>query len=188
TALVILDGQNEFLTQGGALNAPIEAQNEGAPIVDTLNDWIAAAHARGMLVIDTKIVFDPGYPEAGASPYGIFAAVKDSGGFQRGSWGAETAEGLKLQDEDLVLEKPGMSAFLNPQFEQELKARGIENLILTGMLTDACVECTMRSAYDRGYQVYAATDAMRTLDPGKHHATIEQSFPLFSRPLALSEL
>ncbi len=188
TALVVLDGQNDFLTQGGVFYDAIRSQDDDRSLVESINAWIEAAHQRDVAVINTHIVFDDGYPIAGDSPYGIFAAVKDSGGFLRGSWGAETAEDLRFGQADMVFEKPGMSAFLNPEFEAALQRNNIDTLVLAGLLTDACVECTMRTAYDKGYDVFVAADATRTLDPDKHTTTIEQSFPLFSKTMRLDEL
>ena len=186
TAFVVLDGQNDFLSKGGVLNEAIEASSPNLP--SKLNAWIARARSRGMPVINTHIVFDEGYPQAGERPYGIFAAVKETGGFLRNTWGAEPAEALELQPTDFAFEKPGMSAFLNPDFEKTLKERGIRTLILSGLLTDACVECTMRAAYDKGFEVYVAEDATATLDSTKHEATVGQSYPMFSKPLAIEDL
>jgi nicotinamidase-related amidase len=187
-ALVVLDGQNDFLTKGGVFYDAIQRQDGDENLVDSINAWIETAHQRDVGVINTHIVFDEGYPIAGDSPYGIFAAVKESGGFLRNTWGAETAEGLRFGQHDKVFEKPGMSAFLNPEFEQELERTGVRTLILAGLLSDACVECTMRTAYDKGYEVRVADRATRTLDPAKHAATVEQSFPLFSKTIELNEL
>ena len=84
---------------------------------------------------------------------------------------------------DIVLEKHGMSAFLNPDLEKILKECGIKTIILAGMLTDACVECTMRSAYDNGYEVYSLVDATAALDSDKHNTTVEGSYPLFAKTM-----
>ncbi len=188
TALVILDGQNDFLSEGGVLHEAIRAKEGEPSLLEKLNTLIARARDCGMTIINTRITFSEGYPEAGEDPYGIFAAVKETGGFIEGSWGAETAEGLDVQPDDLVFEKHGMSAFLNPEFEAQLKQRGITKLILAGLLTDACVECTMRAAYDKGYEVLAVDEAIAALDPSKHRSTVDNSFPLFSKATSTEEL
>ena len=181
TALVILDGQNDFMSEGGVLYEAVKSTETGSNIEEKLNSILAAARGKGMQVINTLVTFSEGYPEAGENPYGIFAAVGQTGGFIKGTWGAETAEGLDIQDSDIVIEKHGMSAFLNPEFEKTLKERGIKTLVLAGFLSDACVECTMRSAYDNGYEVYSLTDAIAALDSNKHKTTVEASYPLFSK-------
>lgn len=187
TALVILDGQNDFLSEGGVLHDAIQGTNNGPEMTERLNRIIAIARDKGMPVINTMVAFSEGYKEAGEHPYGIFAAVGETGGFLKGTWGAETAEGLDVNTSDIVLEKPGMSAFLNPEFENILKTHGIQSLVLAGMLSNACVECTMRDAYDKGYEVYSLSDAITALDSQTHDATVEQSYPLFSKSLTITE-
>lgn len=183
TALIVLDGQNDFLNEGGVLYEAVSSTESGRGIKDKLNEVIASAREKGIQVINTRVTFSEGYPEAGESPYGIFAAVGQTGGFIKDTWGAETAEGLDIGENDIVLEKHGMSAFLNPELERILKEKGIKTIILAGMLTDACVECTMRSAYDSGYEVYSLVDATAALSSEKHKATVEQSYPMFAKTL-----
>ncbi|MAI60950.1 MAG: hypothetical protein CBB87_00490 [Micavibrio sp. TMED27] len=187
TALVILDGQNDFLTEGGVLYEAIQAAENGPGLKDRLNSAIAAARSAGAAVINTRITFSEGYPEVTHNGYGIFAAVGETGGFIKGTWGSETAEGLDIENGDTVLEKHGMSAFLNPEFEKMLKERGITTLVLAGLLTDACVECTMRAAYDKGFEVYNLTDATAALDSAKHKATVEGSYPMFAKAVTVDE-
>ncbi len=187
TALVILDGQNDFLSEGGVLYDAIQGTVNGPEMIEHLNRIIAIARKSGIPVINTMVAFSEGYKEAGEVPYGIFAAVGETGGFLKGTWGAQTAEELDVNDGDIVLEKPGMSAFLNPEFEKTLNARGIKTLVLAGMLSNACVECTMRAAYDRGFEVYNISDAITALDSQTHDATVEKSFPLFSKSLTTTE-
>lgn len=181
TALIVLDGQNDFLNEGGVLYEAVSSTESGRGIKDKLNEVIAAARDKGIQVINTRVTFSEGYPEAGETPYGIFAAVGQTGGFIKGTWGAETADGLDIDANDIVLEKHGMSAFLNPELENILKEKGITTLILAGMLTDACVESTMRNAYDKGYEVYSLTDVTTALSNEKHNATVEDSYPLFAK-------
>ena len=187
TALVILDGQNDFLSEGGVLYEAVESTETGANIEGRLNSIMAAARESGMPVINTLVTFSEGYPEAGENPYGIFAAVGETGGFIKGTWGAETADGLDVKEKDIVLEKHGMNAFLNPELGEILKERGIKTLVLAGFLSDACVECTMRSAYDNGYEVYSLSDAIAALDSEKHKTTVEGSYPLFSKNITSQE-
>ena len=183
TALMILDGQNDFLNEGGVLYEAVKSTTNGKNLMDKLNSAIDIARGSGVQVINTLITFSEGYPEVGENPYGIFAAVGQTGGFIKGTWGAESAERLDIRNDDLVLEKHGMSAFLNPGLEGILRDRGIKTLVLAGLLTDACVECTMRSAYDKGFEVYSLTDVTAALDSDKHKATVEGSYPMFSKAL-----
>ena len=144
TALIILDGQNDFLSQGGVLYPVILNTINGPQLLQRLNRAIAAAREKGMLVVNTSVAFSEGYKEAGEAPYGIFASVGATGGFVKNTWGVETAEGLNIQEDDIFIEKAGMNAFINPEFEVTLQKHNINTMILAGLLSNACVECTMR--------------------------------------------
>jgi len=187
SALLIIDGQNDFLSEGGAFYKAVRPVANENHLLQKLNDAIAKARLANMTIINTAVAFSDGYAEAGNSPYGIFAAVAQSGGFLKGTWGAQSAEGLNLYDEDIFLEKTGMNAFLNKDLSIILKEKNITHLVLAGLLTDACVECTMRYAYDKGFEVSVLTDATATIDPNKQKSTIENSFPLFSKPMTTAQ-
>jgi len=187
SALLIIDGQNDFLTEGGALYEAVRPVADENNLLQNLNDAIAKARLANLTIINTAVAFSDGYAEAGDSPYGIFAAVAQSGGFIKGTWGAQSAEGLNLLDEDIFLEKAGMNAFLNKNLNKILEEKNITNIVLAGLLTDACVECTMRYAYDNGFEVSVLTDATATIDPDKQKSTIENSFPLFSKPMTTEQ-
>lgn len=187
TTLIILDGQNDFLSPEGALYDGVKDGLKANNVVDNINLAIKAARQSGTKIINTVVSFSPGYPEAGNAPYGIFASVGASGGFIKGTWGSESAETLDIEESDTVLEKAGMSIFLNPETDNILKTNGTETLVLAGLLTDACVEGSMREAYEKGYEVIALTDAMTTLSIEKHQATVDNSFPMFSKPMTTND-
>ena len=61
-----------------------------------------------------------------------------------------------------VIGKHGLSAFLNTDLEQQLKAYGIETLALAGFMANCCVESTMRTACEKGFNVITLTDCVAT--------------------------
>ncbi len=187
TALIIIDGQNDFLTEGGALYEAVRPVADENNLLKNLNDALAKARLANMTIINTAVAFSEGYSEAGDSPYGIFAAVAQSGGFLKGTWGVRSAEGLNLEEQDVLLEKAGMNAFLNKDLESILAEKNIGHIVLAGLLTDACVESTMRYAYDRGFKVSVLTDATATIDPNKQKMTVENNFPLFSKSMTTAQ-
>jgi nicotinamidase-related amidase len=63
-------------------------------------------------------------------------------------------------DGEIVVDKVGYSAFDDTDLEAELRARGVTTLILAGVVTYACVLATGFSAFDRGFDVLLATEAV----------------------------
>ncbi len=188
TALVWVDVDNDFLEEGGALHGAVKAGLEQNQVKDKINLVNAAARDKGAQVIFIPIVFSDDYQEMGDDPQGILGVVKDAGALREGTWGAQVADGLEVQDEDLVLgRKSSLCAFETTNLEEELTSRGISQVAVGGLITNACVESTLRTAYDKGLSVYSLTDCSATLSPESHQASIEHSWPLFSTPVTGDE-
>ena len=88
------------------------------------------------------------------------------------------------KDGDVVVKgKKGLDAFPGTTLEEELKARGIETVALAGFLTNCCVESTMRTAYEKGFNVITLTDCVATTsEEGQTQATTG-TFGWFSSPM-----
>lgn len=80
--------------------------------------------------------------------------------------------GLKASDSDLRIEKGYCNSFLETSLDDELKARGIQRLVVAGMQTDYCIDTSCRSAASHGYEVLLAGDAHSTFD--HEHLAAEQ--------------
>ena len=87
------------------------------------------------------------------------------------SWEIDRA--LTPGPSDIVLSKFSAGAFTKTNLEQELRNRGIENLVITGVATDVCVSTTAREAADRDFRVVVVSDACTTVSEQLHHANLE---------------
>jgi len=74
---------------------------------------------------------------------------------------------------ELIVHKPGKGAFYNTNLEFQLKRRGIETLIFTGVTTEVCVQTSMREANDRGFECIVADDATESYFPEFKKAALE---------------
>lgn len=134
-------------------------------------------------------MFSPDYSELGIDPYCVFKLVKDVGAFQRGTWGADVADVLDRQDSDIVVDgKSSMCAFATTDLKDVLDKYGIRTVVLGGLLTNACVESTMRTAYDMGFEVYSLTDCSATAGQEPQRMATEVNWPMFSKPVTHVEL
>lgn len=75
--------------------------------------------------------------------------------------------------EDMVVEKNTYSAFRKTGLEDKLVEMGVEEVIVTGVMTNLCCETTAREAFIRGFRVFFSTDATATSDLDLHDATLK---------------
>ena len=184
TALVLVEYQNDFLAEDGKLHDAIKDVLERNRVVEHTNAVIAAARRHGVMIVHAPILFSTDYREIGANPYGILKLVKDAGAFQKGTWGGELSEAVDRHEEDIVIDgKSSICGFSGTNLDYVLRSHGITTLALAGMLTNICIESTMRTAYNSGYQVYTLTDCVATIGEEQQHIAVEHNFPMFSTPL-----
>lgn len=66
-------------------------------IVENINAAIALAREQNMLVIHVPMAFSQGHPEVGTAPYGILKVVRDTGAFEKETWGWQKYVGIHFQ-------------------------------------------------------------------------------------------
>ena len=71
-----------------------------------------------------------------------------------------------------VIDKPGYSAFHATDLQEVLSARGITQLIFSGVTTDICVNSTLRMAVDLGYECLMLSDCWAATDRDNHEAAL----------------
>ena len=172
TALVVVDIQVDFASPFGLLGrvgvdlAPAEAA------IDRIEALIAAARAAGVTVAFMRVVT---------------SAESDSGALKRlmerrGMAGGEAicrVEGggadyyrVTPAPGDIEIEKLLYDSFHGTDLEQQLRDRGIDTLVMTGLSTDCCVDQTARSAFHRNFNVFVVSDASGAYEPGLHEGSL----------------
>jgi nicotinamidase-related amidase len=84
---------------------------------------------------------------------------------------------LNQQPTDIVVTKRSWGAFATTDLEAQLKARGVTQVVVTGIATSAGVEATARQAYEQGFNVTLALDAMTDMREESHQYSITNVFP-----------
>ncbi|MDR2566015.1 MAG: cysteine hydrolase [Bifidobacteriaceae bacterium] len=188
TALVLIEFQNDFTSPGGTLHDAVAGVMERTNMLVNAAKTAAAVRQAGATVIHSPIQYAPGYGELTPKPYGILAGVVDTGSFVKGTWGAQIVDELTPVAGDIVLEgKRGLDAFGSTNIDFILRSKGIETVALAGFLTNCCVESTMRSAYERGFEVITLTDAVAATSVEEHENAIKFDYPMFSKPMTHAE-
>ncbi|RZA20120.1 MAG: isochorismatase family protein, partial [Proteobacteria bacterium] len=83
----------------------------------------------------------------------------------KGGWDYALVDPLKPQPGDIVVPKTRYSAFFNSTFDSTLRARGIRNLVFTGIATNVCVESTLRDGFHLEYFGVVLADATHQAGP-----------------------
>jgi nicotinamidase-related amidase len=184
TALVLIEYQNEFTSDGGVLHGAVSAVMDKTGMLPKTVALVDAARAAGVTIMHAPITFAPGYTELSRHPYGILKGVVDGNAFVKGTWGAAIVDDLQPEEGDIVIEgKRGLDTFASTNLDFILRSKGIETVIIGGFLTNCCVESTMRSAYENGYRVITLTDCTAATSAEEHDNAIAYDFPMFSLPM-----
>jgi nicotinamidase-related amidase len=84
---------------------------------------------------------------------------------------------LDQRPSDIVVTKRTWGAFASTDLEARLKALGVTQVVVTGVATGTGVEATARQAYEQGFNVTLAIDAMTDLRPEAHDYSVANVFP-----------
>jgi nicotinamidase-related amidase len=95
---------------------------------------------------------------------------------------------LDPQPSDLRVTKRTWGAFHGTDLDAQLRAHGVTQVFLTGISTSAGVETTARAAYEHGYNVVLATDAMTDSDAGVHDNAVTKIFPKLGETATTEEI
>jgi nicotinamidase-related amidase len=185
TALVVVDMQNDFCHPDGYYaHAGRDIAPLAAAIAPTRALLQRGRHA-GLTVVFTRLVHD--MQRGAMEERHVIRPRRWTASGKRllpGSWGAEVIADLEPEDGEIVVDKTGYSAFDDTTLERDLRARGITTLILSGVVTYACVLATAFSAFDRGFDVLLATEAVGSWNAALGSGTTEIVDLLLGRAVA----
>ncbi|EZP33407.1 cysteine hydrolase family protein [Pseudomonas sp. RIT288] len=138
SALVVIDFQNEYFS--GRMPIP-----DGAAALAKTRELITFADSHKIPVYHVQHVAPAGSP--------VFALDGQTVRFH---------PDMQPRPRDVVLQKSTVSVFASTDLDQQLKKAGIQTLIISGLMTHACVAGAARDAAPLGYSVIVASDASAT--------------------------
>jgi nicotinamidase-related amidase len=170
TALVVVD-----LQQGTIGSNPMAHPAED--VIGHTAELAAEFRQRGLPVV---LVNHAGNP-AGRTKYG-----------QGGSdWPPELTDlmpGLGAEASDLRVTKHSWGAFATTDLDAKLKSLGVTQVVIAGVATSYGIESTARDAYDRGYHVTIAADAITDPTPEGHRHSLDRVFPALGETGTTAEI
>jgi len=189
TALLIVDPYNDFLAEGGKIWPRVEAVAAEVNLIANLKAIVAAARKSG-----TQIVFvphrrwQPGDYEDWEFPNPTQRAIMQRHSFAKGEWGGDWYPDLAPRHGDIIAQEHwAQSGFANTDLDQQLRQRGISNVIVIGLLANTCIESTARYAMEIGYHVTLVRDATAAFSSEMMHAAHELNGPTYAHAILTTE-
>jgi ureidoacrylate peracid hydrolase len=91
----------------------------------------------------------------------------------KGSWDGKVIDQIAPMGDEIVLPKSSSSVFISTHIDYILRNLGVRQLVISGLITDQCVESAIRDACDLGYLVTQVTDACLTYSQKRHDHSLE---------------
>jgi nicotinamidase-related amidase len=175
-ALVVVDMQNDFVRMGAPLEVP-----EARDTIPVHQQLLATCRELGVPVLYTKFLAGPQpaliwewspmlAPPVCCCWKGFRRRYEDAADELDGS---EIIAELAPAAGEPIVEKFGYGAFHGTNLDALLRARQVESVLVTGTVTQICVEETARESFHRGYRTTIVADAVSSYLPHLHAATLE---------------
>jgi len=173
TALVVIDVQGDFAAPDGAMGHVGVDMSDVEPTIDRIERLIAAARKAGATLVFARVVTRP---ETDSEALKRLYIRKGYGEEAVAICRADTlgAAYYRVTPEagDIEIQKPLFSSFVGTDLDEQLRAKGIDTLVFTGLTTDCCVDCTARDAFHRNYSCFIVDDACSAYGEDVHSAAM----------------
>src|SRR5258707_8154992 len=170
TALVLIDLQKGVMGHELSPRSADQVTKVGSALADTFRE-------AGAPVVLVNVGFAKDFKDALRQPVDQpFAAPP--GGFPENF--SELIDGL-AKPGDILVTKRQWGAFHGTELDLQLRRRGIQTIVLGGVATNMGVESTARQAWEHGYEVIFAEDAISSINAQLHAFALESIFPMIGR-------
>jgi len=193
-AVVVIDYQNDFCAPQGAFAktgfdpAPLQA------IAPAIRPFVRAARNARVPVIWVRNAYTYGTNWYLSDVTLEQARRKWRGRYIRvpvcaaGSWGADLYGGLRVRPEDAVVTKHRFNAMVDTDLDLILRSRRIRTGIVAGVLTNVCVESTVRDAFFKDYYPVVPRDCVATYEKAQHEAALSNIDTFFGQVTTAGEI
>ena len=165
SALIVVD------LQGGIVSVPVPLEPSAASVVERSVELLDAFRGHGLPVVLVNVdAGAPGRTDRSAAGGGATAIARPEG------W-TELTPDLKAQPSDHRVTKKTWGAFHGTGLAEHLRELGVTQVVVVGISTSSGVESTARQAYEHGFNVTIAIDAMTDFSAAAHANSIAEIFP-----------
>lgn len=179
TAVLVVDYQNDFVASGGAFDKVGMFSDQLAHLHDKITETIDMARGVGARIVflrceyntpDNRYLSEVFLDQTQRNFKGLYhevpVCVPDS-------WGAEFYGNATPIEGDIVVTKHRFGGFAGTNLDQLLRTNGIRTLIYTGVVTQVCVESTVREAFFRDYYNVVLSDVVGGYNDAWHEHSLK---------------
>lgn len=192
-AVLIVDVQNDFCAEGGAMHREGRDVSLAQAMVPRLAGFVEAARAAGVACVWIRNVYNTG-PNFYLSEVWLEQAKRRRRGAytsipvcEPGQWNGDFYQ-IKPRPDEVIVTKHRYGAFESSDLDLVLRSRGIRTVIMTGVATNVCVETTARQAFLRDYYVVFTSDCTATYSQAEHDATLHNIDTFFGAVVSAEEV
>ncbi len=182
TGLLLVDLYNDCLSEGGKLWPEVRGVAEQVSLLDHLRILTDTARRLGVTVFHVPHRrWREGDFDAWRHPMPWQLTIDREALFADGTWGGDWHPDLAPQDGDVVVQEHwGQNGFVNTDLDMQLKQRGIEHIIVVGMMAAMCVATTARHGAELGYLVTLVRDATAAMSDSTMRFALDVDGPTFA--------
>jgi len=193
SAVLIVDLQNDFCAEGGAMHAEGRDLTLVQAMVPRLARFLDAARAARVPCVWIRNVYNS-EPNWYLSEVWLEQAARRRRGLyverpvcESGAWNGDFY-GVKPGSDEVIVTKHRYGAFEGSDLDLVLRSRGIRSVIMTGVATNVCVETTAREAFLRDYYVVFTSDCTATYSQAEHEATVVNIDQFFGQVVSSNDV
>lgn len=188
TAMLIIDMQNDFCAEGGYIQGVLGKDVSAAtPVAANIQTLLDSARQSKMKVIWVRADYHPDRIPASMNSKFRQNSSSDSILCEPETWGADFFK-LSPAENETVITKHCYSAFFNTELVDVLKKHNISTIIPTGVVTNVCIDSTVRDGFMNGFDVVVAEECVGSHAQELHAATLKNISMIFGTVCKLSEL
>ena len=192
-AILIVDVQNDFCAEGGAMHREGRDVSAAQAMVPRLSRLIESARRAKVRCIWIRNVYNTGPNWYLSEVWLEHAQRRRKGAYlsipvcEPNAWNGDFFQIKPLPDEAIVT-KHRYGAFESSDLDLVLRSQGIRTVIMTGVATNVCVETTARQAFQRDYYVVFTRDCTATYDRADHEATLRNMAAYFGEVVTAAQV
>ncbi len=157
-AILVVDMLNEFLEPGGEM-----VLLEGRRVIEPINRLLAASREMGMRVV--WLCDEHPIPEDREFEKRVPHCIG-------GTWNAEIVDAMDVAPDELRFAKRRYSGFFGTDLDLRLREWGVQQVVVTGVVTNICVRSTVHDAYFLGYDVFVPEDCVSATSDREQASTL----------------
>jgi ureidoacrylate peracid hydrolase len=192
-AILIVDVQNDFCAEGGAMHREGRDVSPVQAMVPRLAGFIDAARRAKVRCIWIRNVYNTGPNWYLSEVWLEHAQRRRRGAYlsipvcEPDAWNGDFFQ-IKPLAEEAIVTKHRYGAFESSDLDLVLRSQGIRTVIMTGVATNVCVETTARQAFLRDYYVVFTSDCTATYSQADHEATLRNIDAYFGEVVTAAQV